>query len=126
MITRISKTLFSLVFAIFFAVGVAHAQSTVIVQEGVSVSRTLAGHADIGIIKASAEGITVELCSPDWQTVLASTKTDKNGYFSLRKPKLGDLFYLRLSASGVNPYQLRVRIKKHGAKELNIHLSNAT
>lgn len=110
----------------FFSTGVAHAQSTVIVQEQVSVSRVLAGHADIGITRAPAEGITVELCSSDWQTVVSSATTDKNGYFSFERPTASGLSYIRLSAPGVNSYQLRVRLKRHGAKELNIHLSNAT
>ena len=113
-------------FAALWATTDSYAQNTVIVQKRVSVSQALSRHADIGITDIPAEGIMVEMCSPDWQTVLASTKTDKNGYFSLEKPKLGQLFYIRLSAPGMNPYRLRVRIKKHGAKELAIHLSNAT
>lgn len=112
--------------AVFFAAAVGHAQTAVTMQEGVVVSRALAGHADIGITKVPAAGITVELRSPDWQTVLASTKTDKNGYFALEEPKSGELFNVRLSAPGVNPYQLRVRVKRHEERELTIHLSNAT
>jgi hypothetical protein len=126
MTKTVTITLLSFVLAIFLAVGLARAQSTVIVQEKVSVSRTLTGHADIGLDKLPADGITVELCSSDWQTVLASTKTDKGGHFAFEKPKSSELFYVRLSAPGVNPYQLRVRIKRHGAKKLTIHLSNAT
>jgi hypothetical protein len=102
-----------------------HAQTTVFIQEKVSVSRALAGYADIGITNAAAEGITVALCSSDWSKVLASTQTDARGYFMLETPKTGDLFYLRLSAPGVNPYQLRVKIKKNTRSELRIHLSNA-
>jgi hypothetical protein len=102
-----------------------HAQTTVFIQEKVAVSRALAGYADIGITKTPAEGITVALCSSDWSRVLASTQTDARGYFSLETPKTGDLFYLRLSAPGVNPYQVRVRIKKNARSELRVHLSNA-
>ena len=83
-----------------------------------SVSRALAGFADIGITKTPAEGITVALCSAAWRTVLASTQTDARGYFTLEIPKKGGLFYLRLSAPGVNPYQLRVKIKKNARSEL--------
>jgi hypothetical protein len=89
------------------------------------VSRTLSGHANIGLAKEVAKGITVELCSSDWKTVLASTKTSDSGYFSLEKPP-GNLFYLRFSSPGVNPFQLRVRINKHAAHDLTIHLSIAT
>jgi hypothetical protein len=102
------------------------AQNTVIIQEEVAVSRVLAGHADIEITKAPADGVRVELCSSGWRTVLDSTKTDANGYFFLNKPKTGNLFYLRLSAPGVNPYELRVRTSRKGTTELQIHLTNAT
>jgi hypothetical protein len=57
--------------------------------------------------------------------VIASANTDDHGYFSLAKPAVGKLFYIRLSAPGINPYQLRVRIKKNGPPELIIHLSIA-
>ncbi|MGE0406554.1 MAG: hypothetical protein AB7O65_09655 [Candidatus Korobacteraceae bacterium] len=112
-------------FLVILAGSVGHAQTTVFIQEKVSVSHALAGYADIGITKAPAEGITVALCSSDWSTVLASTQTNVRGYFFLETPKTGDLFYLRLTAPGVNPYQLRVRIKKNVRSELQIHLSNA-
>jgi hypothetical protein len=62
-------------------------------------------------------GVTVELCSPDWKTVLAATKTDDAGYFSLEKSP-GKLFYLRFSSPEVNPFQVRVRISKHAAHDL--------
>jgi hypothetical protein len=102
-----------------------HAQTTVFIQERVTVSHALAGYADLGMTKTPAEGITVALCSSDWSTVLASTQTNARGYFSLEAPKAGSIFYLRLSAPGVNPYQLRVRIKKGARSELRVHLSNA-
>jgi hypothetical protein len=123
---RIPRLLLPIVFTVFFVAVIGHAQNTVIMQKWVSESRALAGHANIGLDRGPADGITVELCSPGWKTVLASTKTDRSGYFSLDKPKSGDLFYIRLSAPGVNPYQLRVRLNKSTGKELAIHLSIAT
>jgi len=96
------------------------------VQEKVSVSRALAGHVNVGMAQEPAKGVTVELCGPDWQSVIASTKTDNDGYFSLKKPATGKLFYIRLSAPGINPSQLRVRLQKHGPPELKIHLAIAT
>jgi hypothetical protein len=73
-----------------------------------------------------ANDVTVELCNSDWKSVLDSTKTNEKGYFSLERPATGKLFYIRFSAPGMNIYQLRVRIEKHAAPELTIHLSNAT
>jgi hypothetical protein len=91
----------------------------------VIVSRSLSGHVNIGLGKVAGKGVTVELCSPDWKTVLASAKTDDNGYFSLEKPP-GKLFHLRFSSPGVNPLQVKVRLSKHAAQDLSIHLSIAT
>jgi hypothetical protein len=81
---------------------------------------------NVGMAQEPAKGVTVELCSPDWQTVIASAKTDDHGYFALEKPATGKLFYIRLSAPGINPFQLRVRIQKHGPPELTIHVNIAT
>ena len=103
----------------------ARAQVTVIVQEKVSVSRVLAGHVDIGDVKVPAEGISVEARRPDG-TVLAITKTDATGFFRMDPPKGSGLIHVRLSAPGVNPYELRVKITKRGQSELRIHMSNAT
>jgi hypothetical protein len=115
------------IFGVFYLLFAVHgyAQATLVVQQKVSISQALAGHVNVGIAHEPAKGVTVELCSPDWQTVIASAKTDDHGYFSLEKPATGKLFYLRLSAPGINPYQLRVRIQKRGPPELTIHLSIA-
>ena len=108
-----------------WAVPSARAQVTVIVQEKVSVCRVLAGHVDIGDVKVPAEGIAVEARRPDG-TVLAVAKTDARGFFRMDPPKGSGLIHLRLSAPGVNPYELRVKISKSGQPELRIHMSNAT
>jgi hypothetical protein len=92
----------------------------------ISVSRTLAGHVYVGGTDEPANVVTVDLCTSDWKTVLASTKTDEKGYFSLEKPANEKLFYIRVSAPGMDIYEVRVRIKKHAAQELTIHLSVAT
>lgn len=97
-----------------------------VVQKEISVSRALAGHVVVRGSDEPARDVTVELCSTDWKTVLASTKTNEKGYFSLEKQATGKLFYVRLSAPGMDIYELRVRIKKHAVEELTIHLSVAT
>jgi hypothetical protein len=94
--------------------------------EEVSVSRALAGHVAVLGTEEPASGVTVELCSPDWKKIIAATKTDDEGHFSFEKPANTRLFYLRVSAPGMDIYQLRVRIEKHAAEELKIHLSVAT
>lgn len=125
MTTRIPRLLVLLELVLLFVVGTGHS-TTLVVQQRISVSRALAGHAYVQVSNSPADGITVELCSSDWKTVIASTKTDERGYFLLEKPATRGLFYLRLSAPGMDIYQLRVRIKKHAAKELAIYLSVAS
>jgi len=125
MTMKISKALLFLVVLSLWTRLSGHAQTTLVVQEGVEVSRSLSGHVNIGLEKVVGKGVTVELCSSDWKTVLSSTITDESGYFAFEKPP-GKTFYMRLSSPGVNPLQLRVRISKHAAHDLTIHLSIAT
>jgi hypothetical protein len=120
-----SKWLACLLVLPFCVAWSVQAQTQLVVQEGVIVSRSLSGHVDVGLEKMAGKGVTVELCSPDWSTVLASTKTDDNGQFSLVPPE-GKLFHLRFSSPAVNPLQVKVRINKHWAHDLNIHLTIAT
>ena len=97
-----------------------------VVQKKISVSRALAGQVTLGGTGEPANGVTVDLCSPDWKTVVISTKTDDQGHFSLERAGTAKLFFLRVSAPGMNIYQLRVRIDKHAGQELSIRLSVAT
>jgi|SRR5208282_1399917 5-hydroxyisourate hydrolase-like protein (transthyretin family) len=110
---------------LFLSVGTGNATMRV-VQKEISVSRELAGHVLVKGTDAPAGSVLVELCSSDWKTVIASTKTDEKGHFSLEKPASGRLFYVRMSAPGMDIYELRVRIDKHAANDLTIRLSVAT
>jgi hypothetical protein len=86
---------------LFLSAGTGNATMRV-VQKEISVSRELAGNVLVKGTDAPAGGVLVELCSSDWKTVLASTKTDEKGHFSLEKP--GRLFYVRvIQASGFSP-----------------------
>jgi hypothetical protein len=97
-----------------------------VVQNEVSVSRALAGQVAVLGTGEPANGVTVDLCTPDWKSVIASTRTDDKGHFSLEQAGNTKLFYLRVSAPGMDIYQLRVRIDKYAGQELNIRLSIAT
>jgi 5-hydroxyisourate hydrolase-like protein (transthyretin family) len=110
---------------LLLAVGTGYS-TTLVVQKEVSVSRALAGRVLVRGTDEPARGVTVELRSADWQTVLASTKTDEQGHFLLEQPKTGKLFYVRVSAPGMDIYELRVHIKKQSTQELTIRLSIAT
>jgi hypothetical protein len=125
MTMRILKQLVFLALALFLAGQTGYA-TTLVVQKEISVSRVLAGQVLVKGTDEPADGVTVELRSSDWKNVLASTKTDAKGHFSLEPPKRGGLFYIRVSAPGMDIYELRVRIKKQAAQELTIRLSVAT
>jgi len=43
-------------------------------QPGRGCFRQSCRHVNIGLEKVAGKGVTVELCSPDWKMVLASTK----------------------------------------------------
>jgi hypothetical protein len=120
------RSFFALVAGAAIAASEANGQSQLIIQEWVSVSQAVAGNVDIGSAATPAEGVTVDLCSPGWKAVLSSTKTDRGGHFSLSAPATARLYYLRLSGPGVNPYQLRVRLRKDAPRELRIRLELAT
>ena len=120
-----SERLVLLILVVFFAMTTGHS-TTLVVQKEISISRVLAGHVLVRGTDEAVNSATVELCSSDWRTVLTSGKTDGKGRFSLRQPAMEKLFYIRVSAPGMDIYELRVRISKQGAQELTIHLSVAT
>jgi hypothetical protein len=66
---------------VFLVVAAAHAQYQLVVLERVITSRSLSGYVDIGSTNVVGNGVTVELCSPDWKKVLASAITDDKGIF---------------------------------------------
>jgi hypothetical protein len=126
MITNIQRLLFSFSIVLILVVHPVHAQNELIIQEKISVSSELAGHVDIQMTGAPATGVKVELYSSDWKTVLASTTTDGNGHFSLAKAPGSKLFYVQVSSPGMNPYRLRVRVRRNATHDLTIHLSVAS
>lgn len=64
-----------------------------------------------------ADGVLVEECSSDWKTVMASTRTDGNGHFSLANSKSKGLHYLRLSGHDLQRTCVKVRISKLAHKK---------
>jgi len=114
-----------LILGVIFWATCAHATELVL-QKWVSVSRSLDGQVLVSGTDEPFNGATVELCSPGWKKVIVSAKTDEKGHFSLEQGAKSKLFYLRVSAPGMNIYQLRVRVDKHAGQELNIRLSVAT
>lgn len=91
---------------------------------GTCAGKSLSGHVNIRLERRE-EASRSNLCRPDWETVLSSTKMDDKGYFSLEEPP-GNLFYLRFSSPGVNPFQVKVRINKDARHDMSIHLNIAT
>jgi hypothetical protein len=122
MTTRVAKLL---LIGLTLSTPCVHATQSVR-QEAVSVSRSLAGQVVVLGTEEPATGVTVALCSPGWKRFITSTTTDQKGQFLLEPVTKAKLYFLRVSAPGMDIYQLRVRIDKHVGQELNIHLSVAT
>jgi hypothetical protein len=122
MTARVTKLLLG---GLILSASTAYATQSV-QQNAVSVSRALAGQVVVLGTEVPASDVRVELCRPGWKHAIASTKTDHKGHFTLERVTKSDLYYLRLSAPGMDIYQLRVRIDRHSGQELLIHLSVAT
>jgi hypothetical protein len=60
------------------------------------------------------DNVLVEECSPDWATVLRSTRTDSRGRFRFSADKRQKSHHLRFNRSGFNWVELEVRLDKHG------------
>lgn len=110
---------------LFLTVSVGYSTMRV-VQKEVTVSRALAGRIYVKGTSMPARDVTVELCTAGWKTVLATTRTDAQGYFVLKVSNSKKLFYVRLSAPGMDIYELRVRIDKNVSQDLTLYLSVAT
>jgi hypothetical protein len=99
-------------------------QNSLIVLEKVVLARSLVGRVVVGE-ETAADNVTVDLCGPDWRTVIASTKTDRDGYFSFKTSEQ-KTWWVRISAEGINTMELRVRTNKHAAQDLIIRAVIAT
>ncbi|MGO9865064.1 MAG: carboxypeptidase-like regulatory domain-containing protein [Terriglobales bacterium] len=71
-------------------------------------------------------GATVKEVSPDWETVLQSTKTDDVGHFSMTPQSKTKIHYLIFTYPLCNPLRVRVKIDKKSNKQLDFKLGNST
>ena len=101
MITKMIQRLLLLGLVFIFAMSTGSATMKV-VQKTISSSRSLAGHVHVLGTDEPVNGATVDLYTSDWKTVLVSTKTNDKGYFSLDKIAREQLFYIRVSAPGMD------------------------
>ena len=126
------RTFAALLLCVFIAApGALRAQGIVLeIVEEEYTSQTLSGKVFLGRLVPGAEaiGILVELCEPDWKDAIHSTRTDSKGNFSFPTltPKKEGLYYLRLSAEGVNTLLVKVRIKPSGPKEVTLRMTFST
>jgi hypothetical protein len=112
---------------LILASSVTFAHATIVIeQKKISVSQTLSGYVVVRGTEQPMDGATVEICEPGWKTVLASTKTNQAGYFSLENRGLKGVVYIRVSAPNMDIYQLRVRIQKNASPNIRVLLSVAT
>ena len=65
-------------------------------------------------------------CAREPGHILASTKTNANGFFSLPGAEKGKAYYLHLSSPGFDPMQITVKLRFYSWGRLRIKLHIAT
>jgi hypothetical protein len=90
-------------------------------------ARVMAGVVRVGLSGEAAGGISIEECTKGWKLVLASTKTDESGHFSLGASNAKGVHYLRLTGPGMKPTLVRAKIRKSASnQELSLTIFVAT
>jgi hypothetical protein len=103
-----------------------HSQYSVEYQKTFRV-RSLSGIVLCGPDKGSpVKDVLVEETSPDWKTVVSSTRTDESGHFIIPTSNGKSLHYLRFSAYGFLITKVRARVSIWAnRKELHLKIAVA-
>lgn len=98
---------------------------SVVQLANIQVARALEGTV---VDPADSPVAGVEVCemSPEWKTVLRTTKTDKDGKWSLSQVRGRNVYYLRFTAYGFDPLEVRIKISRMKSKKLRFKLVVAT
>jgi hypothetical protein len=80
--------------------------------ERVFKSQSLSGTIQISATNNLLNGVLVEEMTPNWKTVISSTKTEEKGHFSIPSKAGKNIHYLRLSFYGCHTTYVRVRITR--------------
>jgi hypothetical protein len=75
---------------------------------------------------APVEGMLVEECTPDWKTLLRSTKTDANGKFAFPRDTGGPVHYFQFTGSGFDPFRVRMKMDRMFGKTVALRMKLAT
>lgn len=70
--------------------------------------------------------VHVQVCAPDWKNCGETATTNPNGEFSIPSLTAKRLYYLRLSAPGFNPLEVKIRTSRFGKDNLVLHMYVAT
>jgi hypothetical protein len=113
---------------LFLAAAQGLSQTETVEYKKVFSVRTLSGIVhDHSPSEQPVKGAKVEEMSEGWTTTLNVVFTDERGFFSIPTPLGRDTHYLRLSAYGFNPVQIKVHLSRWARrKSLSIPLPVAT
>ena len=75
---------------------------------------------------AAVPDVIVEERSQDWETVLRSTETDKNGRFKFPATPKKAVYYLQFLRSGFDPLRIKLRLDKKATSPLILKMWIAT
>jgi hypothetical protein len=114
-----------LVFSLTLFDPFATAGIEVIQYEKIQVVGSLSGEVT-DATGAPLPSATVKEVSPDWETVLQSTKTDGAGHFAMTSQSKMKIHYLIFTFPLCNQLRVRVRIDKKSNKQLNFKLEPST
>ncbi len=71
------------------------------------------------------ENVLVQICDLHWSRCTATAITKTNGEFSFPSLTQKQLYYLRLSARGFNPLEVKIRTRHFGDREVKLQMSVA-
>jgi len=103
----------------------AFSDHSVVQYDWVFKSQSLSGTIRISPSDDSLNGVLVEEMTPNWKTVVSSTKTNEKGHFSIPSQASKNIHYLRLSLFGCHTTYAKVRITRWTRKkELTFFIQN--
>lgn len=91
----------------------------------IQIAKTLTGTV-VDPAESAIPGVQVLEVSSDWKTVLRTTTTDSDGKWFLAPVPRQQVYYLRFTAYGFNPLQVRIKLNRRKGKDLRFELSVAT
>jgi hypothetical protein len=113
------------VFSVTLCTASANAQYVTVILERVQTARSLAGEV-VDPEGGAIANATVELCSPEWKDCHTAATARPDGRFAIIPKQQRKLYYLRFSARGFDPLEIKAKVSRSSRKSLKVKLVVAT